>query len=122
VSKETYYRGKRDLLCADFESVRLYLSLRTTKKCQKRPTIGAKETYYVRTFDAQSGPVHPRFLEVCTKGQKRPTIGAKETYYVRTFDAQSGPVHPRFLEVCTKGQKRPTIGAKETYYVRTSLP
>ena len=33
-------------------------------ECQKRPTIGAKETYYMRK------------LERCG-----PTIGAKETYY-----------------------------------------
>jgi hypothetical protein len=35
---------------------------------QKRPTIGAKETYYRSKRDL-------------LKEQKRPTIGAKETYY-----------------------------------------
>jgi hypothetical protein len=55
-TKETYYRGKRDLLrsCG-------------IRKCQKRRTIEAKETYYRGKRDL-------------LYRQQRPTIEAKETY------------------------------------------
>jgi hypothetical protein len=53
VSKETYYRGKRDLICPLRVSC-MSLRLRRPNQCQKRPTIGVKDTYYVRTFEMQS--------------------------------------------------------------------
>ena len=42
----------------------LLLGLRGPNKCQKRPTIGAKETYYVRTFEMQRRRHETRF-ELC---------------------------------------------------------
>jgi hypothetical protein len=63
-------------------------------KCQKRPTIGAKETHYVRTFLLQGGKLLVRELQCAllllrrpNQCQMRPTIGTKETYYMRTFQA-----------------------------------
>jgi len=56
--------------------------LRRPNKCQKRPTLGAKETYYLRTFELWRATAKRRGQQ----SQKRPTLGAKETYYLRTFE------------------------------------
>ena len=44
MSKETYYRGKRDLIKGKSD---LVLSHGGVDKCRKRPSIGAKETWFL---------------------------------------------------------------------------
>ena len=75
VSKETYYRSKETYYPTICGLLRAYLearkvlavfterprrpltkSLRRPKKCQKKPIIGAKETYYMRTFESLPAP------------------------------------------------------------------
>jgi len=85
--------------------------LRRPNKCQKRPTLGAKETYYLRTFELWRATAKRRGQQ----SQKRPTLGAKETYYLRTFELWRATAKRRGQQ----SQKRPTLGAKETYYLRT---
>ena len=66
-------------------------------ECQKRPTIGAKETYYMRTFE-RCGP----------------TIWAKETYYRGNSDLLQGQ------KICGRLRGVDLLYAprvsKETYY------
>ncbi len=92
--------------------------LRRPSKCQKRPTIGAKETYYVRTFE--SLPIHSyalvvrkrcgnfRNFSICLTNQcqKRPTTASKETYYSVKRDLLCAD-----FSICFN-----TRVSKETYY------
>jgi phosphoribosyl-AMP cyclohydrolase len=74
-----------------------------THKCQKRPTMEGKETYYGRKRDL-------------LWKEKRPTMGGKETYY--------GDREHLRVEVRTNVKRdpqmsnRPTMEGKETYYGR----
>jgi hypothetical protein len=85
--------------------------LRRQSKCQKRPTKGAKEAYFMRTFESLPGcwcreHQYP-------PSQKRPTKGAKEAYYVRTFESLPDfwcrEHQLRVKRDLLKGQKRSTI-------------
>jgi hypothetical protein len=88
--------------------------------CQKRPSIEAKETYYIvvkrDVLQCQKRPTSvKRDLLQC---QKRPTTVSKETYYIVV---KRDLLHWPYLErvcVCQKRPakegKRPSIEAKET--------
>ena len=81
-------------------------------QCQKRPTIGAKETYYMRTFESM--PPHPQYRDPradprlpervpCRQGpRQRAPVKAKETW----LEAK---------ETNYRG-KRDLLATKETYY------
>ena len=52
-------------------------NLRRPNKCQKRPTIGAKETYHVRTFEMEAQPLRINAARTPkTVGEAPPTLPA----------------------------------------------
>jgi hypothetical protein len=85
--------------------------LRRPNKCQKRPNFGAKETYYLRTFESLPASVG-RGIPAAFSNEPRSAPERLKSRYMKRGMMYLYPDVIASLRRPDKCQKRPTIGGK----------